>query len=222
LETFVVSKVSFLHLQKFFINLKDQIINTAAELFLNLGFKSVTMDDIANELGISKKTIYSHFSTKTKLVEASTLHILSQISCGIETIISQEKNAIVELFDIKNFAMKHLKDNKSSPQFQLKKYYPKVFNLVQKNHLQIMEGCVLKNLEKGIKNGLYRENIPLEFTSKIYFVGMMGIKDEYHFPLEKFSNELLENFLDYHLRAIVTEKGLKTLITLLNKSHLNN
>jgi AcrR family transcriptional regulator len=201
---------------------KDQIINTAAELFLNLGFKSVTMDDIANELGISKKTIYSHFSTKTKLVEASTFHVLSEISCGIETIISQEKNAIKELFNIKNFTMKHLKDNKSSPQFQLKKYYPKVYNLVQNNHLQIMEGCAINNLEKGIKNGLYREEISLEFISKIYFVGMLGIKDEYHFPLEKYSqNKLLENFLEYHLRAIVTEKGLKTLTTILHSSDLN-
>lgn len=203
--------------------MKDQIINTAAELFINLGFKSVTMDDIANELGISKKTIYSHFSTKTKLVEASTLHILTQISCGIDIIISEENNAIEELFEIKNFAMKHLKDNKSSPQFQLKKYYPKVYNLVQNNHLQIMEGCVVKNLEKGIRNNLYRENISLDFISKIYFVGMMGIKDEYHFPLEKYSqNELLEFFLEYHLRAIVTEKGLKTLNTILKQSHFTN
>jgi len=203
--------------------LKDQIINTAAELFINLGFKSVTMDDIANELGISKKTIYSHFSTKTKLVEASTLHILSQISCGIDVIISQENNAIEELFEIKNFAMKHLKNNKSSPQFQLKKYYPKVFKLVQNNHLQIMEGCVVKNLEKGIKDDLYRKDISLDFISKIYFVGMMGIKDEYHFPVEKYSqNDLLEFFLEYHFRAIVTEKGLKSLNKLLNQSHLNN
>ena len=203
--------------------MKDQIIKTAAELFINLGFKSVTMDDIANELGISKKTIYSHFSTKTKLVEASTFHILSQMSCGVEDIICQDKNAIVELFDIKNFAMKHLKNSKSSPQFQLKKYYPKVYNLVQINHLQIMEGFVLKNLEKGIKNELYRDNIPLDFISKIYFVGMMGIKDEYHFPIDKYSqNELLELFLEYHLRAIVTEKGLKTLNKLSNHPHLTN
>jgi len=203
--------------------LKDQIIITAAELFISLGFKSVTMDDIANELGISKKTIYSHFSTKSKLVEASTFHFLSQMSCGVENIVSQEKNAIVELFDIKNFAMKNLKDNKSSPQFQLKKYYPKVYNIVQKNHLQIMEGFVLTNLEKGIKNGLYRENISLDFISKIYFVGMLGLKDEYHFPVEKYSqHELLEHFLEYHLRAIVTQKGLKTLDTLLNHPHSNN
>lgn len=154
--------------------MKDQIIQTAADLFLTLGFKSVTMDDIASKMGISKKTIYSHFSTKTKLVEASTLHILSQISCGIETIISQEMNPIVELFEIKKFAMKNLKDEKSSPQYQLKKYYPEVFQSVQKTHLQIMEGSVVTNLKRGIKDGLYRANLPIDFVSKIYFVGKVG------------------------------------------------
>jgi len=192
--------------------LKDHIIQTAADLFLNLGFKSVTMDDIANKLGISKKTIYSHFSTKTKLVEASTFYIISNISCGIESINKQKMNPIVELFEIKKFAMNNLKDEKSSPQYQLKKYYPEVFASVQKTHLQIMEGSVTTNLERGIKDGLYRANLPIDFISKIYFVGMMGLKDDYHFPVDKYSSfELLENFLEYHLRAIVTHKGLETL-----------
>ncbi|SDR75133.1 DNA-binding transcriptional regulator, AcrR family [Gillisia sp. Hel1_33_143] len=192
--------------------MKDHIIQTAADLFLNLGFKSVTMDDIANKLGISKKTIYSHFSTKTKLVEASTFYIISTISCGIESINKQKMNPIVELFEIKKFAMNNLKDEKSSPQYQLKKYYPEVFASVQKTHLQIMEGSVTTNLERGIKDGLYRANLPIDFISKIYFVGMMGLKDDYHFPVDKYSSfELLESFLEYHLRAIVTDKGLETL-----------
>lgn len=195
-----------------YIKLKDHIIQTAADLFLNLGFKSVTMDDIANKLGISKKTIYSHFSTKTKLVEASTFYIISTISCGIESINKQKMNPIVELFEIKKFAMNNLKDEKSSPQYQLKKYYPEVFASVQKTHLQIMEGSVTTNLERGIKDGLYRANLPIDFISKIYFVGMMGLKDDYHFPVDKYSSfELLESFLEYHLRAIVTDKGLETL-----------
>jgi len=195
-----------------FKKLKDHIIQTAADLFLNLGFKSVTMDDIANKMGISKKTIYSHFSTKTKLVEASTFYIISNITCGIESINKKEMNPIVELFEIKKFAMNNLKDEKSSPQYQLKKYYPEVFKSVQKTHLQIMEGSVSTNLNRGIKDGLYRANLPIDFISKIYFVGMMGIKDEYHFPIDQYSsNELLDSFLEYHLRAIVTEEGLKTL-----------
>ena len=170
------------------------------------------MDDIANKLGISKKTIYSHFSTKTKLVEASTFYIISTISCGIESINKQKMNPIVELFEIKKFAMNNLKDEKSSPQYQLKKYYPEVFASVQKTHLQIMEGSVTTNLERGIKDGLYRANLPIDFISKIYFVGMMGLKDDYHFPVDKYSSfELLESFLEYHLRAIVTDKGLETL-----------
>lgn len=170
------------------------------------------MDDIASKMGISKKTIYSHFSTKTKLVEASTLYIISNITCGIESIKIKEMNPIVELFEIKKFAMNNLKDEKSSPQYQLKKYYPEVFKTVQKTHLQIMEGSVKTNLERGIKDDLYRANLPIDFISKIYFVGMMGIKDEYHFPVDKYAiTELLDSFLEYHLRAIVTEKGLKTL-----------
>jgi len=195
-----------------FRKLKDQIIQTAADLFLNLGFKSVTMDDIAGKMGISKKTIYSHFSTKTKLVEASTFYIISNLSCGIESIYDKGMNPIAELFEIKKFAMKNLKDEKSSPQYQLKKYYPKVFSSVQKTHLQIMEGSVKSNLQRGIENGLYRENLPIDFISKIYFVGMMGIKDDYHFPIDNYSShELIECFLEYHLRAIVTQEGLKTL-----------
>ena len=67
--------------------MKTSIIIKSTELFLSLGFKSVTMDDIATELGISKKTIYQHFDNKTKLVEAVTWSIFENISVGIEAIV---------------------------------------------------------------------------------------------------------------------------------------
>ena len=60
--------------------MKDKILHKAADMFLNLGFKSVTMDDIATELGMSKKTIYSHFSTKLKLVAATTFYVLDNVN----------------------------------------------------------------------------------------------------------------------------------------------
>ena len=198
--------------------MKEEIIRTAADMFLTLGFKSVTMDDIANNMGISKKTIYAHFSTKTKLVEATTFFLLTTIEEGIEKIRTQEHNAIVELFEIKKFVMHHLKDEKSSPQFQLSKYYPKLYKTVQDNHINVMHCSVAENIEKGIKEGLYRPSLPVEFISKIYFVGMLAIKNSEYFPLEKFPvKELNENFLEYHLRAIVTQKGfdvLKDILTL--------
>lgn len=200
--------------------MKEEIIIKAADLFLNLGFKSVTMDDLANELGISKKTIYSHFPNKEKLVQAATLFILNAIDEGIEKIKEQKLNAIVEMFEIKNFVMNHLKDEKSSPQFQLQKYYPKVYKSVQNHHLDTMQCSIKENLEKGIKEGLYRENIPVDFIGKIYFLGMSAIKGSDLFPPEKFSiKETNEKYLEYHLRAIVTEKGLKTLKDFLPTDH---
>lgn len=200
--------------------MKEEIIIKAADLFLNLGFKSVTMDDLANELGISKKTIYSHFPNKAKLVQASTLFILNAIDEGIEKIKEKELNAIVEMFEIKNFVMNHLKNEKSSPQFQLQKYYPKVYKSVQNHHFNTMQCSINDNLEKGIKEGLYRENIPVDFIGKIYFLGMSTIKGSDLFPAEQFSiKEINEKYLEYHLRAIVTEKGLKTLKEFLPTDH---
>lgn len=192
--------------------MKEDIIHTAADMFLTLGFKSVTMDDIAGKMGISKKTIYTHFSTKNKLIEATTIHILESIEEGIEKIKARENNAIEELYEIKKFVMHHLKDEKSSPQYQLSKYYPKVYQNVQDNHLNMVHCSITENLQKGIRGGLYRPDIPVEFISKIYFMGITGIKNSNLFPVEKFPvKKLTESFLEYHLRAIVTPKGLQTI-----------
>lgn len=191
-------------------------------MFINLGFKSVTMDDIAKNLGISKKTIYNHFPTKTKLVEATTYYILHEITSGIEDIRKEDLNAVEELFEIKHFTMRHLKDERSSPQFQLEKYYPQIFKVVKKHHLEQMDAHVTGNIEKGISNGLYRKNIEVDFVSKLYFIGIMGMKDPDFFPPDRFAiHELYEKFLEYHLRAIVTEEGLKVLQQYLTTEHKN-
>lgn len=197
--------------------MKEEIIITAADMFLAYGFKSVTMDDIAQKMGISKKTIYAHFSTKTKLVEASTVHVLRTMEEGIQKIREQKLDAIEELLKIKRFVLHHLKDEKSSPQFQLSKYYPRIFIELQENHLQTMHNCVRDNLEKGIIGGVYRPTLPVDFVSKIYFLGMMGIKDKSLFPEEEYPTpELTVKYLEYHLRAIVTKKGFEEM-----KKHLN-
>lgn len=192
--------------------MKQEIIMHAANLFLTLGFKSVTMDDIAQNMGISKKTIYAHFPNKIKLVESTTKHVVNEINQGIEEIVKKDLNSIEEIFQIKKFVFTHLKDDKSSPQFQLQKYYPTVYKQVQKRHLDIIEECVCKNLRKGIDGGVFRPSIDVEFISKMNFLGMTAIKDNDVFPLEKYQpHELSDKFLEYHLRAIVTPKGLEML-----------
>jgi AcrR family transcriptional regulator len=192
--------------------MREQIIQKAAELYLTLGFKSVTMDDIANALGISKKTIYVHFSNKTKLVEAVTFDVFETVCEGIDCICNSSPNPIQELYDIKLFVLNYLKNEKTSPQFQLKKYYPQIYQRLHLKQFKKMHESVKESLLKGIETALYRPLINVDFISKMYFIGMTGIKDDDFFPNETYNMEyLMESFLEYHLRAIVTDKGLQEL-----------
>lgn len=200
--------------------MKEDILKTAAELFLNLGFKSVTMDDIANAMGMSKKTIYHHFENKTILIKETVLYMFHFISTGIEDIRAEENNPIEETYKIKQFLMTHLKDEKSSPQYQLQKYYPKIFDDLKAKQCCVMEDCITTNLKNGVALGLYRDTIEVEFISKIYFSCMMALKDKELFPLNNFSMQnLMENYLEYHLRGICTKKGLETLSTYISTNN---
>lgn len=181
-------------------------------MFLALGFKSVTMDDIAAEMGISKKTIYQHFATKNDLVEASSLHLFETISCGIDSIREQDNNSIEEIFVIRDFMMQHLNNESTSPFYQLQKFFPKVFSCLRAKQFDKMHGCMKENLQRGIDKGLYRPDINVEFVSRIYFTGLTGIKDSDIFPPALFDvRQTIKQYLEYHLRGIVTEKGIKIL-----------
>ncbi len=202
--------------------MKEKILKTAGDLFLKYGFKSVTMDDIANEMAISKKTIYQHFKNKTKLIETTTKHVFIKISEGIDCICALGKNPIEEIYEIKKLIMEHLKGEKTSPQYQLQKYYPKIYNSLKTMQFDMMCDCVTENLERGIKQGLYRPTINIPFVTRIYFSGVVSVKDKDLFPEELFSaNELLDYYLEYHIRGIVTKKGLTTLNQIIKKNNKN-
>ena len=188
-------------------------------MFLNLGFKSVTMDDLANEMGISKKTIYSHFKNKTELVQVTTMTMSDMITCGIDNIIAQEQNPIEELYEIKKFVLLHMKDEKSSPLYQLQKYYPKIFKSLMEIQFQCTNKCVSENVKRGMELGIYRDNLNVEFVSRIYFSGVMSIKNNQLFPTDIFNQpQLLDYYLEYHLRGIVTPKGRKILNSIINSN----
>ena len=192
--------------------MKEKIIYKSQELFLTLGFKNVTMDDIASALGISKKTIYTHFSNKTELVSAVTFSVLEQIYLGIEQINKKAINPIEELYDIKMFLINYLKNERVSAQYQLKKYYPKIFDQLQIKKFKKMHSSVENSLKKGVELNLFRSEIDTAFISRVYFVGMTGIRDTSVFSETMFDkNYLMESYLEYHLRAIVTESGLQLL-----------
>lgn len=199
--------------------MKDKILKNAANMFLTYGFKSVTMDDIANEIGVSKKTIYQHFATKTKLVKAATMYMFEFISQGIDCICALNQNPIDEIFEIKKFTMSHLKDEKSSPQHQLKKYYPKIFESLKNDQFHIMQDCVQDNLKRGLADGLYRKSINTEIVSRIYFNNIMSLKDPELFPPNDYPmKELMDNYLEYHIRGISTKKGISKLDQILGNT----
>ncbi|WP_372944629.1 TetR/AcrR family transcriptional regulator [Muriicola sp.] len=192
--------------------MRDKILDKATDMFLSLGFKSVTMDDLAHEMGMSKKTIYSHFDNKTKLVEACANSLFDQISQGIDAICSMQKNPIEELYEIKKFAMKHLKDEKASPQFQLQKYFPRIHSAMRMKQFDLMQTCVVDNIKRGVELGIYRSNLNVNFIARIYFSGVTSIKDHTLFPEDEFpKTQLMDDYLEYHLRGIVTPEGRKTL-----------
>ena len=192
--------------------MRENIISKSEELFLSLGFKSVTMDDIANAIGISKKTIYAHFSNKTELVEVVTFSVLDHITEGIDRINAASVNPIEELYEIKMFVMNYLKNERVSPQHQLKKYYPEIFERLKIKQFEKMHSSVENSLKMGMNTGLFRADIDIDFISRMYFNGMTGIRDISIFPEDRFDrNYLFESYLEYHLRAIVTETGLNLL-----------
>ena len=194
------------------IDLEKSIVITSTELFLTLGFKSVTMDDIAEEMKISKKTIYTFFANKEALVQSVVFSMYSYITTNLTQIREKANNPISELYEVKMFIMHQLKGEKTSPQHQLRKYYPNIHNELQKKQFDFMTKSVKKSLTKGVEMKLFRPSIDIDFISRMYFNGMVGIKNVDMFPIEKYSPEqLMENYLDYHLRAIVTEDGMKLL-----------
>ncbi len=203
--------------------MKEQIIDKATDLFLNLGFKSVTMDEIATSMGISKKTIYVHFKNKSELVTATTLNLFEVISSEIDQICELKKNPIEEIYDIKTVVMAHLKNEKVSPQYQLQKYYPTTFNTLKNKQFEMMQTCVTENLNRGVSLGVYRKDIDVDFISRLYFSSLLAVRDNDLFPLKKRSlKTILEQFYEYHLRGICTANGLEVLNNFINKTTKNS
>lgn len=192
--------------------MKESILQKTAEIFLKFGFKSVTMDDIAQELAVSKKTLYKYFENKEDLVNQALNSAHQKWINDVNTICTLGYNAIKEHFAINKYFRDLLQHLDDSPIYQLKKYYPEVANKIMKNEYSAFLECVTNNIKKGIEQGLYRKNIEITILAKLYYIMVMGIHDNTIFPYRKNSVHKLEiELLNYHIRAIATKKGLKEL-----------
>ena len=134
--------------------MKDKIISKATHLFLKLGFKSVTMDDIANEMCISKKTIYKYFCNKEILIAETTGSITHTIYSTIDKIVAKNHNAIEENFEIIKMIKEMFVSIETSPSYQLKKHYPEIHEKLTEKLQSECTTLFKQNIEKGIQEGL--------------------------------------------------------------------
>ncbi|MBC7641715.1 MAG: TetR/AcrR family transcriptional regulator [Flavobacterium sp.] len=189
--------------------MKDKIIHKATEMFLKLGFKSVTMDDIACEMCISKKTIYKYFCNKELLIQEGNEYFNTQINAEVDKIIGSSSNAIEENFTIRKMFANMFKVAETSPLYQLKKHYPDIHKQVMEHQTDLCTTCFRQNIIKGIEQGFYRNNIDVESHIKFYYTIIFNIND--NTPSEKETQKLELEALEYHTRAMATPKGIAEL-----------
>jgi TetR/AcrR family transcriptional regulator, biofilm operon repressor len=185
---------------------KDKIIQKATDMFLKLGFKSVTMDDIACEMCISKKTIYKFFANKELLIHEGNDFFNIKINAEIEKIIQSSNNAIEENFTIRKMFANMFKVAETSPLYQLKKHYPEIHKKVMEQQLEICTTCFRQNILKGIETDFYRKDIDVEAHIKFYYTIIFSINENTISELETQKLEL--DALEYHTRAMATPKGI--------------
>lgn len=188
--------------------LKD-ILEKVRELFFKYGVRSVSIDDICRELGISKKKLYEFVSSKHELV-AKLLELERQ---NFEVIFEQYNfegvNAIDILLTVSKEIGENFRDISPSMTFDLKKYYPEIYHHHVDERIEFIFKKIQINLTKGISQGIYRTDLSVELIARLYIRRLMDLHNPEFFPAEKFSfRTLYDVMIDNFIRGIATETGL--------------
>ncbi|HMJ67273.1 MAG TPA: TetR/AcrR family transcriptional regulator [Cyclobacteriaceae bacterium] len=190
--------------------IKDRILKGAEELFLKYGVRSVSMDDIARHLSISKKTIYQYFVDKDEIVTQVTLHHLDQTKSGFDILTSASKNALDELIRIQMFMKKNMQDLNPSLLFDLRKYHPKAWSAWTEHKNKDIRESVVRNLKQGIEEGLYRSNLNPEILALLRVESIQWVYDGQIVPTDKYKMvDVQVQMLDHFMYGLLTEKGRK-------------
>jgi AcrR family transcriptional regulator len=198
---------------------KREILTQATAIYLKYGIKSVTMDEMARQLGISKKTLYSYVADKNELVEQCVLLEHEDEVCRIGEISKTHENAIDEILAISNSVAAELKKIHPSIFFDLAKYHPNALKIMNTHKRDFVRGCVIDNLQRGIKQGLYRSDINVEVVSTIYLATIDNIMLGDIFPESHDKLDLIyKEFFNYHLRGIANQNGLEYLNELIKQN----
>ncbi len=189
-----------------------QILERILALFVRYGIRSITMNDIARELGVSKKTLYSDFKDKEDLINQVIDFDISQSRIFLDELHQSEIDALQEIYQVNSRI--HSYRSRYSPSFyyDLKRYFPDVYRRWIQDKRQNMYGLITKNLRKGKKEGLYRMEIREHIIARLYMARIeMLDSNEIIEEHETLSAEFMQEIFFYHLHGICNEKGLKIL-----------
>jgi AcrR family transcriptional regulator len=192
--------------------MKNQIVAIALNLFNQWGIKSVSVSDLAHEMRIGKKTFYQYFSGKEELVE---LIVTKKIEEKKNNLLEYKLHAgnPIEVAFLGWATVRHFLKQVNGKLFsQVKKIYPNIFKLVRVFQYDFLYSHFKSNIESGITEGLYRNNIKADVISRYLLGGILSPSVENIFWKEELTSVEIENqVLSYHLHAITTEKGVKLL-----------
>lgn len=194
------------------MQLDNRILTKAESLFFKYGIKSISMDDLSRELGISKKTLYQSVENKKELVIQVFQNLIQKEIDAVISIRKDADDAIDEMIEVARYVIPMLRQISPTLIFDIQKYYRDVWLLCEEFNQQEVFTVIKENIERGIKEGIYREEFHSEIIAKLYVGKTNIVIDEDIFPLKEYNKEnLFKEHIQYHIRGIATSKGLKLL-----------
>jgi TetR/AcrR family transcriptional regulator, cholesterol catabolism regulator len=202
----------------------ENIIKTVSELYQKYGIRSVTMDDVARKLGISKKTLYQIVPDKSNLVKKVMLSHLEKMQQQVKDIEQKKLNAIEHSLEVNKLINKIITHHNPAMEYDLKKYYPSILNTLVEKRRETMYESIVKNMKKGIKEGLFRKDLKVEIITKLQILRSDANIDCEFYDLSKNykAHEIFNEIYIYHLRGICNKKGLDFLEKKLEELKLKN
>jgi AcrR family transcriptional regulator len=187
---------------------KTRIITESKALFMKLGIRSVSMDDIASQLGISKKTIYQLFADKDELVDQIIEADIQQIQTDCNKCCETSIDAIDEIFKTMEMIVAQFRNMNPMVIFDLQKYHHRSFEKFMQHRNTFLLEIITNNLERGLKEGLYRENIKIDILARFRLESMMLAFNMDLFPPTTFNAlEVTLEIIQHFLYGLSTEKG---------------
>ncbi len=195
-----------------FTDQQEKWLKRVEDLFMRYGIKSVTMDDVARELGISKKTLYLFVDNKDDLVNKMLERHISEEKSECARHIVAAGNAIEEMFLVMEANSQQLQQMKANVVYDLQKYHRDAWEKIQAFQRGFLYDVVRANLERGVREGHYRNDFDVDIIAKLHINLSFQLFDEDMFPQLTYSKEsLFREYLLHYLYGIVSEKGLQIL-----------